>query len=344
MDSQISENPRKGEIGLGNIGNTCYLNAIIQCLRHIPDLTIFFNRHSEGWIHKDGKTNASLCIAYKELIETLWHTSPPGYVRPGGFYHYFRKALEGTAVDHMMTPQPHDSHEALVFILDQLHEGMSKPLQLNVTAPPDSPVYGALKAWQEQVAPHYSPIIDYFFGLMEVNVTCSNCKISNRRYEPFNVLKAGFPEHRAASLVDCLNYEFTPEPIDEYSCDRCSPVRYPASISRRIWRLPNNLIVVPKRFNPNGTKCHAHLDAESTQTFTPWFSDASPEKSKTATYALQSVIDHHGSVNGGHYTAQIRSPITGIWNNFDDESVTQIMDGGKPILGRTSYVLFYRRV
>lgn len=345
-----TENPtvrddKKGMVGLGNLGNTCYLNSVLQCLRHIPDLTCFFNKHAEEWIHKDGKRDADLCVAYKDLVGTMWQASHPGWIKPAGFYHFFRKALEGTAVDHMMTPQPHDSHEALVFILDQFHEGMRKKLEMNVTAPKESVVYGALTAWKEQVASQYSPIVDYFFGLMQVAVSCSaaGCGYKSVRYEPFNMLKASFPEHKAASLVECLNYEFQDEKIDEYHCDGCKSKKEPATIRRRIWRLPNNLIVVAKRFNPNGTKCHAKLDTALDQTFGAWFSEASPERSRTANYSLQSIVDHHGSGNGGHYTAQVRSPVTGKWNLYDDENVTQIMDGSKPILGQTSYILVFRR-
>lgn len=343
MSDQKPIERAKGEIGLANLGNTCYLNSVLQCLRHNPDLTVFMAKHSDGWIHKEGNKDADLCRGYKELILNLWQATPPGYLRPAGFYHFFRKALEGTAVDHMMAPLPHDAHEALVFVMDQLHEGMKKPLEMNITAPADSTVYPALKAWKDQVAPQYSPIVDYFFGLMEVCVECSNCKNISRRFEPFNMLKAGFPEHKHATLEACLNYEFTDESIDEYSCDKCAPKRFPASIRRRIWRLPNNLIVVAKRFNPNGTKCHAKLEANLSQTFTSWFSEASPEKSKTATYSLQSVIDHHGSSNGGHYTAQVKSPVTGTWNLYDDETVSRMGDGSKPFIGQTSYILFYRR-
>lgn len=338
-----TENPKKGQIGLANLGNTCYLNAILQCLRHIPDLTVFMNKHSEPWIHKEGK-DAQFCRAYKDLVENIWQAEPPGFMKPAGFYHYYRKALEGTAVDHLMMPLPHDSHEALVFVLDQLHEGMKKKIEINVTAAPGTQTHRALTAWKDQVGPQYSPIVDYFFGLMEVSVICSGCKNVSRRFETFNMLKVGFPESKQATLDACLNYEFQDEHIDDYSCDKCSPKRHAAAIRRRIWRLPNNLIVVAKRFNPNGTKCHAALQAESEQVFSNWFSEDSPESSGKATYALQGIVDHHGSAGGGHYTAQIRSPISGGWGLYDDESVGQIGDGSKPHVGQTSYILFYRRV
>jgi ubiquitin carboxyl-terminal hydrolase 8 len=354
-----SENPKKGQIGLGNLGNTCYLNSILQCLRHVADLTVFFHKHSDSWIHEGDAKDAALCRAYKELTEGLWSGNPPGYMRPAGFLQIFRRALHGTMFEHMIAPQQHDGHEALMFLLDQLHEGMRRPLNINVMADPSSPVYGALTAWKEKVAPQYSPMVDYFFGLMEVAVTCKGCGNVSCRYEPFNMLNVDFPNPKEVTLDECMDFTFAEEPIDEYQCEKCSPdlpkdappgspkpKRHPGIIQRRIWRLPQNLIVVVKRFRFDGrgqSKCHANFKAETTQKFEKWFAPASPEASHHASYTLQSTVDHHGSSNGGHYTAQIKSPITGLWNVYDDESVNQLTDGSKAHLGAMTYILFYRK-
>lgn len=346
LSTMVNDNPKKGQIGLGNLGNTCYLNAVLQCLRHIPDLTVFFHKHSDTWIHAGDAKDADLCRAYKDLVCSLWSSVGPAYMKPAGFVHKFRSALKGTCVEHMIAPLPHDSHEALVFLLDQLHEGMKKPLELNITAEPGAPAYKALMAWKDQIAPNYSPIVDYFFGLMEVSVTCSQCKAVSCRYEPFNMLKVGFPDGKAATLEDCMNYEFKGEDLDEYHCDVCAAEkkpRAPAVIQRKIWRLPQNLIIVLKRFNYDGTKCHANFSADPVQKFEPWFAEMSPESSRTTDYRLQSIVDHHGTANGGHYTAQVKSPITDVWMMYDDETVTLIQDGKKAHLGQMNYVLFYRK-
>jgi ubiquitin C-terminal hydrolase len=351
-----SDNPKKGQLGLVNLGNTCYLNSALQCLRHVPDLTVFFHKHSDTWIHEKVTKESTLCKAYKELVTGLWSQVGPAAMRPAGFVHYFRDALKDCPTyEHMISPQPHDSGEALTFLLDQLHEGMKKPLNINVVAEKTSPTYGALMAWKEQVAPNYSPIVDYFFGLMEVSITCKGCSKVRCRYEPFNMLKIGFEDQKKSTLEQCMDYEFKPEELDEYQCDDCSPdvsknspvpknKRPSASIQRRIWRLPQNLIVVLKRFNPNGTKCHSDFEADPLQKFSRWFAEKSPEASKRADYALQSVVDHHGSANGGHYVAQVKSPITGKWNVYDDENVSTMKDGSQVFLGRPSYILFYRKV
>lgn len=350
-----SDNPKKGQLGLVNLGNTCYLNAALQCLRHVPDLTVFFHKHSDTWIHDGTSAESTLCKAYKELVTGLWSQVGPAAMKPAGFLHYFRASLKlCPTYEHMIAPQAHDSGEALTFLLDQLHEGMRKPLKINVVAEETSPTYKALMAWKEQVAPTYSPIVDYFFGLMEVSITCKGCSKVRCRYEPFNMLKVGFEDQKGSTLEKCMDYEFKPEDLDEYQCDDCSPdvpkdsptpkaKRHPGFVQRKIWRLPQNLIVILKRFNPNGTKCHADFSADPVQKFSKWFSEESPESSKSAEYSLQSVVDHHGNANGGHYVSQVKSPITGKWNVYDDENVSMMKDGSQVFLGRPSYILFFRK-
>ena len=368
------ESKKKGQVGLANLGNTCYLNSALQCLRHVPDLTVFFGKHSDSWIHQDEEKNSALCRAYKDLIAALWAGEGPSYLRPGVFLKSFRHSLKDTMFEHMIAPMPHDAHEAIMFLLDQLHEGMKRPLNINVVAEEGSPVYGALMAWKEKVAPEYSPIVDYFFGLMEISVTCQGCNHVSCRYEAFNMLTGDFPDMKHdATLEECIDKAFVSETIDEYECEKCSPAprcsdhkdstetvkgcepcssvekpkRHPGIIQRRIWRLPQNLIVVAKRFSFQGgrmKKCQANLKAETVQKFEKWFAPASPESSHRADYALQSVVDHHGSGNGGHYTAQVKSPLTGLWDIYDDETVQQLRDGSRPQLGSMSYILFYRKV
>ena len=57
-------------------------------------------------------------------------------------------------------------------------------------------------------------------------------------------------------------------------------------------------------------------------------------------YDLYGVVNHFGSLNGGHYTANCRNP-DGQWYNFNDSSVSAI--GNKNVVSSSAYLLFYRR-
>lgn len=58
-------------------------------------------------------------------------------------------------------------------------------------------------------------------------------------------------------------------------------------------------------------------------------------------YDLYAVSNHMGTMNGGHYTAYAKNPITGSWFEFDDTHVTKI--DPEKVVSHHAYVLFYKR-
>lgn len=63
-------------------------------------------------------------------------------------------------------------------------------------------------------------------------------------------------------------------------------------------------------------------------------------KSEVTSYDLSSVICHHGTAGGGHYTCYALSPFTGEWYELDDQCVTPIAP--ETVSNVECYVLFYR--
>lgn len=62
--------------------------------------------------------------------------------------------------------------------------------------------------------------------------------------------------------------------------------------------------------------------------------------SSVSSYDLISVICHHGTAGGGHYTCYSLNANTDTWFEFDDQYVTQVSPD--TVLGCEAYVLFYR--
>lgn len=64
--------------------------------------------------------------------------------------------------------------------------------------------------------------------------------------------------------------------------------------------------------------------------------------SQSTTYDLIGVVDHTGSLEGGHYTAICRSSGNAAsyrWNKYDDQDVNEISQ--VDVVSSKAYLLFY---
>jgi ubiquitin C-terminal hydrolase len=59
-------------------------------------------------------------------------------------------------------------------------------------------------------------------------------------------------------------------------------------------------------------------------------------------YDLYAISNHFGSLNGGHYTAYCKNSLDQEWYNFDDSSVSKVIDEQR-VITPAAYLLFYRR-
>jgi uncharacterized UBP type Zn finger protein len=100
--------------GFLNLGNTCYFNAAIQCLLHIPVLSNYFLQ-----IGYDGE--CEFTQLYTKLVQFYWISKESGVVHPGPllkqfFVHFPR----------FENKEPHDTQEAILCIIDILERSCPK--------------------------------------------------------------------------------------------------------------------------------------------------------------------------------------------------------------------------
>ncbi len=356
---QEPQQPRPGLGGLVNMGLTCYANATIQVLRQIPRLRwlltpglydTLFTKDEDAKPRRAAQQ--ALTISFAEIVQMLWQCSKGQSVRPGEFWKRVVPTVEDTMYEHLARKAPHDSHEFFLFLLETIHEATAQEVDMRIVRPPPTTpqehlVHGALVAWQREFSKEYSPFVDLFFGLSHWQTCCQECANITHRWESFNTLKVSIPAgglgEQPPTLEQMFLNDLAAETIEGYQCDKCAK-KTQAKRFMRIWRLPQVLVVVIKRFTPDGRKIHTRmaplkggaLDCRLL------FSTSSPERAGVLDYTLQGIVDHHGSAGGGHYTAQARHSETGAWHLYDDEGVMELADG-QPAFGDSTYMLVFAR-
>lgn len=334
IPSDIPEEDLKGILGIANLGNTCYANSTLQILRACGTWSTYVL--SETFID-DGRKETKILLGYKDLLKSLWSASRPGFVRPFGWMNMIRECVQGTVWDMFAMPIQNDAHEFLVYLLDMFHEALK--IKNNDTSTLDIKL--TRNSWQNFMNSNNSKVADLFFGLIKKTVRCGNCGKFSDSFEPFNVLK-----------VDCLDSDkpfqewlktcFRVEELDDYACEGCTPLRTKATIHLTLCRVPKNLFVCIKRFNPNGRKIMNTVTNASDIDLNPFFEPYCAGVNNSgfdSIYKLKGIIDHHGSHMGGHYTSQFCSPLNGRWWWMDDESTMYLPE---PRFGASNYMYLYR--
>lgn len=352
--TQPASDPTKGFGGLVNMGLTCYGNAVMQNLRHLAKL---------GWIMEEGKYNTlfkktpeerrrklqKITIAFAEIVQLLGKCNKGQSVRPGTFWNNVPAAVDDTMYEQLAQKRCHDSHEFFLFLLEAIHESTTQEVDMRILRPaPTNPdemlVHGALQAWQTAFSKEYSPFVHMFFGMYHQKTICQECKNISHRWEPFNALKVPVPTTgENFNLMDSLRDDMLKEEIiDEYVCEKCGPPRRQAKKCVSIWRLPLTLVLTMKRFGNDGKKIRTPIQPVPLTPidFSPYFSAESAERLGEVRYTVRGTVDHHGSSDFGHYTAQCRHTGNFNWFLYDDERVAPLEN---PHFGESTYMIFAER-
>ena len=238
----------KGVVGIENMGNMCYVNAIIQLLRTCQDWNIFCLTNSV-----ESFNNKKAVLAYKDIVATIWSAHRPAYVRPLAFISEIRYIVQNTPYAMFGTHMQQDGHEYLSFLLDQFHEELkvSSVLPHEELLNQDKMMILAQTAWNHFLLKYTSVVVDTFFGMLRKTVICSNCNNRTYQWELFNSLKIPCEGDTLHEWIHKEVNEITD--IDAYKCDACNG-RHSAKKYSHIWKMPKHLFILIDRFQYNNMK------------------------------------------------------------------------------------------
>ncbi|KAI7888229.1 uncharacterized protein EV154DRAFT_448216 [Mucor mucedo] len=348
-----------GTTGLKNMGNTCYMNSIIQCLSGtIPLARYFISGLFKQHINRNNKTGTQgvLTESFVELLRAMWSESYT-FVSPMTF----REALVRFAPRFSGFDQQ-DSQEFLLFLLDGLHEDLNSTALGSHSSLVDDMTFEKLPDWQASALSwekylhrNSSVIVSLFQGQYRSRLTCLSCKQTSTTYNVFMSLSLPIPAKKlrisSVTLYQCLDYFVKEETLDKedaWKCPQCKKKRK-ALKQLTLTRLPDILLIHLKRFSMDGlfknkldiiVKCPTRsldLSGYVPMTVTP----SPPQDRPSYVYDLYAVSNHYGSLSGGHYTACVRDGYTDKWHYFDDSKFS-LCDENK-VVTKAAYNLFYVR-
>lgn len=344
--------------GLRNLGNTCFMNAILQSLSNIEQFNSFFKdlpaaaelcgKAAGRMYHtrSKGDPSVSLVEEVRKTLCSLWKGNQTAFSPDSLFYTIWK------LMPSFRGYQQQDAHEFMRYLLDHLHKELQSKKN-GVMHPSEEDVRMSEKGC---VNGNASVVTSVFGGLLQNEVNCLVCGTESRKFDPFLDLSLDIPSQfrqkrkkdqepgPTCTLRDCLQSFTDLEELDETELYYCHTCKMRQKSTKKFWikKLPKVLCLHLKRFhwttffrNKVDTYVKFPMRGLDMRGYLLEPEAAAPD---TCLYDLAAIVVHHGSgIGSGHYTAY--GSHEGRWYHFNDSTVT--LTSEEAVTKAKAYILFY---
>ena len=342
------------EIGLRNIGATCYMNATLQALSHTEQLTSFFlTKYNFNPNDQSKKMSNEM---YKVILNLWDEKKKKGDYPPNDF-----KIVLSEENPLFAGVQANDSKDLINFLLERFH----KELNMQKPSPSDdNQMVNQLDEMQtlssfisDYFQNNKSIITDCFYGILETKSKCAGCQYTKYNFQIYSFLEFPLQEvnlymyqlgrrfnyinqdgkNPDVDLYECFDYYQKVDVMNgqnQMYCNICNGNR-DTFYGTVVYSLPNYLIINLNRGKGGVYECKVNfpetLNLLNYITF----------KEKTV-LQLYAVISHYGpSSMSGHFIAYCKHRINKKWYKYNDSIVTECTKPQEYYEGMP-YILFYK--
>ena len=318
-------------VGLKNVGSTCFMNATLQSLIHIPELSLYFlNEYPKDEqllnnINSHSVTKGQLSKAYYEVVKGIEILSKQNnknnYYKPKKF-----KKILGQYNNQFSKYEANDSKDLILYLLQTFHDELNynaKNKAPNNIPQPDPTlrlnVYNHFICFYNST--NLSKISTLFYGTYENIIICSKCLTQYFSYQKFEYISFSTYNYRKNKFSIINGFEDMESKqilkgINQYHCKRCNKF-VDAEIYNKIIDLPKYLILNIDYGKDKINKVN-ELIFEHEIDLKKYLSIYFGQNSR---YRLISICTHIGkSGSTGHYITYCLNKENNIWYKFNDSS------------------------
>ncbi|KFW67459.1 Ubiquitin carboxyl-terminal hydrolase 36, partial [Pygoscelis adeliae] len=266
--------------GLHNLGNTCFLNSVVQCLTYTPPLANYLLSKEHGrTCHQGGF--CMMCVMQNHTIQAFVNSG--NVIKPVSFIRDLKKIAQ-----HIRFGSQEDAHEFLRYTIDAMQKAC-----LNDCTKLDRQTQATTLVHQ------------IFGGYLRSRVKCLVCKSVSDTYDP--CLDLALEIRQATNVVRALEMFVKPDLLGGENAYMCAKCQKKVSASKRftIHRASNVLTISLKRFaNFDGGKITKDVGYPEFLNIRPYMSRS---KGDPVMYGLYAVLVHSGySCHAGHYYCYVK--------------------------------------
>ncbi|GAU19079.1 hypothetical protein TSUD_99410 [Trifolium subterraneum] len=307
-------------LGLRNLGNSCYLNSVLQCLTFTPPLANFCLRSQHSSLCDSSGSSCPFCILEKQIFRLLrldLTSDAPSKIQ----------SCLRIFAEHFRCGRQEDAHEFLRYVIDACHNSCLRLKKIRKKGGGGGDGGASI-------------VKEIFGGALQSQVKCLCCGYESNKVD--EIMDISLDVFHSNSLRDSMQKFFQPEVLDgnnKYKCDGCKKL-VAAKKQMSILQAPNILVIQLKRFEGIlGGKIDKIVGFEEVMVLSSFMCKTSQDPQPE--YKLFGTIVHSGySPESGHYYAYIKDAM-GRWYCCDDSIVT--LASLQEVLSEKVYILFFSR-